>query len=55
MPGIVDIKIRCCETKRMSSFCESENSSCYHTVPSAICKMFSEFFIFCNLFYEPLG
>ena len=28
---------------------------CYRTVPSAIWEIFSEFFIFCNLFHEPLG
>ena len=30
-------------------------SSCYRMVPSAIWEIFSEFFIFCNLFHEPLG
>ena len=29
--------------------------SCYRTVTSAIWEIFSEFLIFCNLFYEPLG
>ena len=30
-------------------------SSCYRTVSSAIWEIFSEFFIFCNLFHESLG
>ena len=30
-------------------------SSCYCTVPSTIWEILSEFHIFCNLFYEPLG
>ena len=29
--------------------------SCYRTVPSAIWEIFSEFLIFCNLFFELLG
>ena len=29
--------------------------SCYHTVPSAIWEIFSEFVIFCNLFHKTLG
>ena len=30
-------------------------SSCYRTVSSAVWEIFSEFFIFCNLFHEYLG
>ena len=36
-------------------FANQKICSCYHTVPGAICGIFSEFLIFCNLFYEPLG
>ena len=30
-------------------------STCYRTVPSAICEIFSESLIFRNLFHEPSG
>ena len=49
------VYLNCCLLYLNYCFC-----SCYHTMPSAICKLFSEFLIFCNLFeiiakYEKRG